>query len=75
MGNATLRLALAITIITRLMHSTPSVHQRRSYSRSVGGLLAVQLLLEGGLLGDLGVLDGVLFDSHRMYLQRSMFIE
>ena len=34
-GSATLRLALAITIITRLMHSTPSVHQRRSYSRSL----------------------------------------
>ena len=29
-GSATLRLALAITIITRLMHSTPSVHHRRS---------------------------------------------
>ena len=49
-GNATLRLALAITIITRLMHSTPSVHQRRSYSRADRRFLGVEAPLEDRFL-------------------------
>ena len=35
-GSATFRLAFAITIITRLMQSTPRVHHLRSYSRALG---------------------------------------
>ena len=36
-GRATFSDALATTIITRLRHSTPRVHQRRSYSRAISG--------------------------------------
>ena len=57
-GSATFKLAFAITIMTRLMHSTPRVHHRRSYFPRRRRFLGVEAPLHDRFLRH------VLLDAH-----------